>query len=468
MTKILTLVLTFLLAGILDADALSQSQIPTKFPIPWGNAAGNNYIRIIPTASQIGVQNCAASLTDGFPPLTFVPQASGGCPPFGQDMNGILKQITQWSQWQNAGATVGYDSGFSSSIGGYPKGAVLQQAANANCWWTSSVDNNTSNPDASGANWLSYCAQPTINTFVGTASSTGSANAQVIAATNPPNFTLTTGNTVRFRAGFANSGPLQVNVAGTGLVNVYRFSQLGATMSVGGEVYAGQMVELEYDGTEFQCTSCGVVTVGEIKTYTSSNNAVPTGWLVVAGGCVSATTYADLNAVMGGSNWSGSCPGGQFSLPDGRGTIFVGTDNQGGTYNGNLSNCSNDTTPSATCGQQQVSHTITRGNLPSINFTVSTTDSGSVSIPAGQGSHNHNTTSGNLGLYVDEGGAGNCCTGGGAVNVVSPVTGTSTLPAMSGTFSGSGSGTAASGGSGNAITTQTIQPVQFATTMIKY
>jgi len=55
-----------------------------------------------PQASQIGITNCAASLTDGFPPLTFVPVAQGGCPPFGSDFNGILRQITQWSQWMQA------------------------------------------------------------------------------------------------------------------------------------------------------------------------------------------------------------------------------------------------------------------------------------------------------------------------------------------------------------------------------
>ena len=122
-----------------SASALEQSSIPSKFPLFWGQFAGTNYIRNIPTQSQIGIVNCAASLYDGFPPLTFIPAASGGCPPFGQDMNGILRQITQGSQWQSAGATVGYDSAFSSTIGGYPKGAILLQAANANCWWTSTT-----------------------------------------------------------------------------------------------------------------------------------------------------------------------------------------------------------------------------------------------------------------------------------------------------------------------------------------
>src|SRR5665213_1923472 len=84
-----------------QAAALTASSVPPKFPIPWGVSAGTSYITYpVPTASQIGITNCRASLTDGFPPLTFTAAAGGGCPPFGQDLNGILKQDTlcHWSQ----------------------------------------------------------------------------------------------------------------------------------------------------------------------------------------------------------------------------------------------------------------------------------------------------------------------------------------------------------------------------------
>jgi len=134
------------------AIAMTAASIPTKFSIPWGNSAGGGYIRAIPTPSQIGVQNGAASLTDGFPPLTFVPVGSGGVPPFGQDFNGILKQITAWSRWQGAGGLPVYDGTFSGAIGGYPQGAVLA-GASPGVVWLNLVDNNTSNPDSAGANW---------------------------------------------------------------------------------------------------------------------------------------------------------------------------------------------------------------------------------------------------------------------------------------------------------------------------
>lgn len=138
----------------LSALAMDSSAIPPKFPIVWGNSAGSAYIRSIPEASQIGVTNCAASLTDGFPPLTFTPSSAGGCPPFGQDFNGILKQITQWSQWVQASGPVFYDSAFSTSIGGYPKGTVLSSTIVPGYRWLSTSENNTTDPDAGGAGWV--------------------------------------------------------------------------------------------------------------------------------------------------------------------------------------------------------------------------------------------------------------------------------------------------------------------------
>jgi hypothetical protein len=151
----------FLLAALLVAPvgaaiAMSSTDIPSKFNIPWANGAGSSYTRAIPQNSQIGIQNCAASLTDGFPPLTFVPQASGGCPPFGQDFNGIIKQITQWARWHAASGPTWYDPTFSAQIGGYPRGAILQSTILPGKLWYSTAENNATNPDdqtGAAANW---------------------------------------------------------------------------------------------------------------------------------------------------------------------------------------------------------------------------------------------------------------------------------------------------------------------------
>jgi microcystin-dependent protein len=143
------------------ALAASNASLPPKFPIPWGNSAGAPYIHSIPTTSQIGIVNCAASLADGWPPLTFVPAGIGGCPPFGTDFNGILNQITAWARWQAMGAAIPWDSTFSTAIGGYPLQATVPSAVTPNLWWQSTVDNNSSNPDTGGANWTGVGYAPT-------------------------------------------------------------------------------------------------------------------------------------------------------------------------------------------------------------------------------------------------------------------------------------------------------------------
>lgn len=126
---------------------------PAKFPVVWASGAGAGYVRTIPVPSQIGVTPGAASFTDGFPPLNFLdPVGAGGVPPFGADFNGVLKAVTAGMQGINAGMLPSYDAAFSSSIGGYPNGAALISADGTH-FWRSTVDDNTSNPDAGGANW---------------------------------------------------------------------------------------------------------------------------------------------------------------------------------------------------------------------------------------------------------------------------------------------------------------------------
>lgn len=145
---------------------MQDSQTPTKIQLPWGASAGGSYIRTVPVPSQIGSQNGAASFTDGFPPNCFIPLATGGAGPFGSDMNGVLNQITGATRWSQAGGPYFYDSVFSTAIGGYPKGAMLANAATAGLFWISTVENNTSNPDAAGANWLSFGIPIYLNTQV--------------------------------------------------------------------------------------------------------------------------------------------------------------------------------------------------------------------------------------------------------------------------------------------------------------
>lgn len=373
----LALALVAFVCLMTNAIAESSSQIPTKFTIPFANgpasSPGSVYItNPIPTASQIGVLNCAASFTDGFPPLTFTPSAAGGCAPFGKDFNGIFYMISRWSQWQAMGGPVFYDSGFSASISGYPEWTMLSNAGTPGCFWVSQVNGNTNNPDSGGANWLSMCP-----TSGNTGTSTGSSNTQAVTAAPfaTVSGTPTVGAQCTFIAGFSNTGPLKVNCNSTGSTNVYRRSQLGATMSVGGEVISGQLVTLIWDGTEWQCTSCAVVRVGELQTITSTSNTPPAGTLFADGSCQSQTNNADLYSVTGTTY--GSCSAGNFALPDARSNIMVAVATQGSNgTSSNLSNCGNQSTQGGLCGAQNQALSST-SQLP--RFTPTGTIGGSQS-----------------------------------------------------------------------------------------
>lgn len=129
---------------------------PTPIPAVWANDASSPYINSIPTSSQEGVKAGAASFADGFPPLCFVPFASGGAGPFGADFNGALAQITAGLQWAQAGNYLPYSGTYSTIIGGYANGAIVQSAATPGLFWRSTADNNTSDPDTGGLNWVSW------------------------------------------------------------------------------------------------------------------------------------------------------------------------------------------------------------------------------------------------------------------------------------------------------------------------
>lgn len=128
---------------------MQLSNIPGKLVLPFANAGGKS---TIPVASQIGITAGAASLTDGFPPLTRTPIAAGGVPPSGLDMNGILYEMSAIIRWANAGGGYPYDGTFATdtNVGGYPKGARIMRS-DGQGYWFNTVENNVTDPEAAGA-----------------------------------------------------------------------------------------------------------------------------------------------------------------------------------------------------------------------------------------------------------------------------------------------------------------------------
>ena len=128
---------------------MQSTNAPGKLTLPFAASGAKN---TIPVASQIPITAGAASYTDGFPPLTMTAVTAGGVPPSGQDMNGVLNEISAVALWLGAGGGFAYDAAFSAAVGGYPKGARVLRADGLG-YWTNTVENNLSDPDTGGAGW---------------------------------------------------------------------------------------------------------------------------------------------------------------------------------------------------------------------------------------------------------------------------------------------------------------------------
>lgn len=99
--------------------AVSLPGIPA-IAVPFANTGDRNTIPTSPLSS-----GGAASLDEGFPPITAVPISSGGIPPSREDMNGLGYIATFPQYFLQMGGFYTFDSNVANAIGGYPLGAIL-------------------------------------------------------------------------------------------------------------------------------------------------------------------------------------------------------------------------------------------------------------------------------------------------------------------------------------------------------
>ena len=131
---------------------MDSTQLPAKFPIAFASAASPAYIQQVPTVYNAAIPG-SFGLDVGSPPETFLAPGAGGTPPLGEYFNGLMNQVTACLRWIQAGGVFQYDAAFQTAIGGYFKGAIVKNAAGTG-FWTSTVENNLTNPDAGGAGWV--------------------------------------------------------------------------------------------------------------------------------------------------------------------------------------------------------------------------------------------------------------------------------------------------------------------------
>ena len=281
------------------------SNLPTKIATPWANSAGGSYIRTVPVPSQIGITNGAASFTDGFPPLCFIQQAAGGYPPDGRDLNYVLNLFSQWARWQQAGGATPFDATFSSSVGGYPNGAVIP-SADTTGYWRSTADNNTTNPDTSTTTatptWLPHFFYGTSTISLSSANVTLS-NLQYCKPVIVLTGTLTANVTLTFPQ-IVGDWVIENNTTGSFTVTAQTSGGSGVTAPNGS-------IALYSDGTNMYASSGGFLTTTvAAATYAPMSSGTliafqqstaPTGW-------TKGTTYNDaiLRIVNGAAGSGGS------------------------------------------------------------------------------------------------------------------------------------------------------------------
>lgn len=218
---------------------MQLSTLAAKLKVLFASSGTKNTIPDLHTSAPLPAN---AAFDTGFPAITMTPVSAGGIPPFGADVNGILFALSNTIQALQAGAIYEYDSAFSTAIGGYAQGALLLKGTGAG-YWVSTADNNSSDPDTGGGNWVD------LSTFLNALGKyidplpTGSANVMAASITLPT-----------LNSAFAGA-PVYVRAIGASTITnptydgATIFKGAGFALAIGDIAGAGHWLCLQYDST---------------------------------------------------------------------------------------------------------------------------------------------------------------------------------------------------------------------------
>jgi hypothetical protein len=241
--------------------------------------------------------------------------------------------------------------------------------------------------------------------YCGTAG--GTANALTVST----GFTATTyaaGMTLSFIVGTTNTGATTISVDSLAAKSLVRADGLNTALAAG-DLVAGSLVEIQYDGTRFQLRSSSqtattsdvlarIVKAGTIIAW--PNATVPGGWLELYGQAVARAGVPELDANMyvgDGANATAlffyratttvnpsanrSTTGDYIVMPDMRGRSIFGEDDMGGSSADRITTAGagfDGDTLGASGGSETV--TLSRANLPNEQVSGTTNP---------DGAHNH-------------------------------------------------------------------------------
>lgn len=142
---------------------------PYLVKIPFCNTGNKNTIQIERQPTQ---EPQDATYTEGFPPVTMIPETGGGIAPNGLDFNGIFYELSSPIAHYCRGDRILFDAVYAAAIGGYNKGAILI-SSDYTKEYISLVDNNTVDPNGSNTTgfWSIYAGQGSVP--VATSTTTG-------------------------------------------------------------------------------------------------------------------------------------------------------------------------------------------------------------------------------------------------------------------------------------------------------
>jgi hypothetical protein len=127
----------------------------------------------------------------------------------------------------------------------------------------------------------------------------GTGNA-ILLTYSPAPASYVNGAKYEFVATAANSGATQVNINGLGLKDLFRRTPTGIAACVGGEIQVGDIVEMEYDGTQLQLISqaanAGSFTGGTLTSTTAMSGAA---FNEAQGSNIVAAATTDIGALAG-------------------------------------------------------------------------------------------------------------------------------------------------------------------------
>ena len=158
---------------------MKSTDAPGKQTVPFGSNGPREAI----TATTPAGSN-QASYDQGFPPITMTLKSAGGLPPKGQDMNQILFELSSIGRYLSSGGGYVYDSSFSTSIGGYPMGAIIPNSTR-NGFWVNTTEDNQINPENTTAALTGWVPMSSYGSTTFSGLSSSSITASSLQASKP-------------------------------------------------------------------------------------------------------------------------------------------------------------------------------------------------------------------------------------------------------------------------------------------